>query len=161
MNWYFASWPIPMPWQANSCGKEQLLLSRKITAKTIFPILNILVMTLTFLMEIAGNGGTQKTKEPGTILKLAKHYILIWIIQHQKAPFGITFLIRMVLSVEFCLMVRLSSNNNAERMRQENMAGENDWRLRGQDSYLQNCKFKLSAFKSMPGKSMHAHCEFC
>lgn len=46
-------------------------------------------------------------------------------------------------------------------MRQENMTGENDWRLRGQDSYLQNCKFKLSAFKSMPGKSMHAHCEFC
>lgn len=38
---------------------------------------------------------------------------------------------------------------------------EDDWRLRGQEDYLQNEKFKLINFKVKEGGSLHEHCEFC
>lgn len=36
-----------------------------------------------------------------------------------------------------------------------------DWRLRGQEDYLQNRTFKITKFKAQKGKSLHTHCEFC
>ena len=38
---------------------------------------------------------------------------------------------------------------------------DNDWRLRGQEEYLQNQIFQYKQFVGLPGKSLHAHCEFC
>ena len=42
-----------------------------------------------------------------------------------------------------------------------NMSLGNDWRLRGQEEYLQNQVFQYIRFTGLPGKSLHAHCEFC
>lgn len=41
------------------------------------------------------------------------------------------------------------------------MIEENDWRLRGQEDYLKNKKFKLKKFKTAEQNSSHTHCEFC
>lgn len=41
------------------------------------------------------------------------------------------------------------------------MSLENDWRLRGQEEYLQNQVFQYKRFAGLPGKSLHAYCEFC
>ena len=36
-----------------------------------------------------------------------------------------------------------------------------DWRLRGQDEYMKDMKFRYTKFTADPGKSLHTHCEFC
>ena len=47
-------------------------------------------------------------------------------------------------------------------MRMENpMKESDDWRLRGQEGYLQNKVFQYKKFIGMPDESLHAHCEFC
>ena len=41
------------------------------------------------------------------------------------------------------------------------MIEENDWRLRGQEEYMKDLKFKYISFTAKKGGSLHAHCEFC
>lgn len=41
------------------------------------------------------------------------------------------------------------------------MVEKDDWRLRGQEEYLQNLKFRFIKFNAGKTNSMHAHCEFC
>ena len=41
------------------------------------------------------------------------------------------------------------------------MIQQDDWRLRGQEEYLQNEKFQYKQFVSPPTGSLHTHCEFC
>lgn len=36
-----------------------------------------------------------------------------------------------------------------------------DWRLRGQEEYLQNKVFRYQKFIGLPNRSDHTHCEFC
>lgn len=36
-----------------------------------------------------------------------------------------------------------------------------DWRLRGQEEYLQNRVFRYQKFMGLPNVSDHAHCELC
>lgn len=38
---------------------------------------------------------------------------------------------------------------------------EEDWRLRGQEEYMQNQRFRFVKFKSKDGGSLHKHCDFC
>lgn len=40
------------------------------------------------------------------------------------------------------------------------MISENDWRLRGQEDYMQEMEFQYIKFCSKGG-SLHTHCEFC
>lgn len=41
------------------------------------------------------------------------------------------------------------------------MVEKNDWRLMGQEDYMQGYEFKYIKFKSQYYKSLHTHCEFC
>ncbi len=41
------------------------------------------------------------------------------------------------------------------------MMAKDDWRLRGQEDYLKNLKFRFIKFDAEKSHSMHAHCEFC
>lgn len=41
------------------------------------------------------------------------------------------------------------------------MIEEDDWRLRGQDEYLQNKVFQFKEFLNSQNGSLHTHCEFC
>lgn len=41
------------------------------------------------------------------------------------------------------------------------MKESDDWRLRGQEEYLQNHIFQYKKFIGMPDGSLHTHCEFC
>ena len=41
------------------------------------------------------------------------------------------------------------------------MIEKNDWRLRGQEEYLQNKTFQYKQFMNFTNKCSHAHCEFC
>lgn len=41
------------------------------------------------------------------------------------------------------------------------MIEEDDWRLRGQEEYLQNKEFRFREFIPSGNGSLHTHCEFC
>lgn len=41
------------------------------------------------------------------------------------------------------------------------MIEEDDWRLRGQEEYLQKKEFSFKKFIPAHNGSLHAHCEFC
>ena len=41
------------------------------------------------------------------------------------------------------------------------MIEKDDWRLRGQEEYLQGMKFTYKKFMSVGDRSDHEHCEFC
>lgn len=41
------------------------------------------------------------------------------------------------------------------------MIEEDDWRLRGQEEYLQNKKFRFKKFTPSGNGNLHTHCEFC
>lgn len=41
------------------------------------------------------------------------------------------------------------------------MIEENDWRLRGQEEYLQNKDFCFMRFIPSENGNLHIHCEFC
>lgn len=41
------------------------------------------------------------------------------------------------------------------------MIEEDDWRLRGQEEYLQKEEFRFKKFIPAHSSSLHAHCEFC
>lgn len=41
------------------------------------------------------------------------------------------------------------------------MIEQDDWRLRGQEEYLNNMTFRWLKFYPISDTSTHAHCEFC
>ena len=41
------------------------------------------------------------------------------------------------------------------------MIEKDDWKLRGQEEYLQNIKFQVKTFIASTENGLHTHCEFC
>lgn len=41
------------------------------------------------------------------------------------------------------------------------MQGDNDWRLQGQERYLQGVTIKWKRYRAQSPKSEHEHCAFC